>query len=712
MLCSQGDVLEKARELQEVRVIDWLEAEIVRLSHLRDRASEKGRKKELRECVEKLQLLKTPEERQRRLEEIPEVHADPKMDPSCESEDESEMDNRRQVSITRPRESGFFRRDRDHFSSRKGSSDSWSANARPPNKNRELNRNSSGKGFSSRREDMIAASQTNEHSWNNGVDKATPGSWEKPRLASDPVISSRAEVRSDISATASEASQPVSAGKLQVDARVNETEKIWHYRDPTGKVQGPFSLSQLRKWSNTGYFPADLRIWKASQGEDDSILLTEAMDGRFQKESLSVGLLSAVSSNASNAPSSVENTRDSLHAHGSEYGIRYDSSNLPSPTGGRTTAGWGGKQTSESKWLTSSPFRSNNQFQAGNERLPSPTPTSSSSVPVGVGRSNFSQQSKDTGIMGIKEENSTASVMATASVTNSAGQFLSTAVPRPAVSVNPGIMNAQQIPSQSAGHAASQGFAPADAGMNHANLRSDATIAAQGFSNVVQPGVMQNPSVYSTQGWAPGSVARSEIVSANMVPSNSSAVASQVPYGQWTSAPVANQASSYGAGYPPGPGNLASNFPAMPSQNAWRPTSTNMPWGGQPQQPMNPNMGWAEPPSAAAFGPPAGAMGQLAGATSGASAMPSGNTMPGWPGAGSAPTGGSVNPGWVAPSGNASTWGSDQNRRGSGGAQWNRHSSFGSGGGGAPGTPRGQGVCRFHENGHCKKGAACNYMHT
>lgn len=314
--------------------------------------------------------------------------------------------------------------------------------------------------------------------------------------------------------------------------------------------------------------------------------------------------------------------------------------------------------------------------------------------------------------MGIKEENSTASVMATASVTNSAGQFLSTAVPRPAVSVNPGIMNAQQIPSQSAGHAASQGFTPADAGMNHANLRSDANTAAQGFSNVVQPGVMQNPSVYSTQGWAPGSVARSEIVSANMVPSNSSAVASQVPYGQWTSAPVANQASSYGAGYPPGPGNMASNFPAMPSQNAWRPTSTNMPWGGQPQQPMNPNMGWAEPPSAAAFGPPAGAMGQLAGATSGASAMPSGNTMPGWPGAGSAPTGGSVNPGWVAPSGNASTWGSDQNRRGSGGAQWNRHSSFGSGGGGGPGTPRGQGVCRFHENGHCKKGAACNYMHT
>lgn len=51
----------------------------------------------LRECVEKLQLLKTPEERQRRLDEIPEIHADPNMDPSYESEeDEGETYDKRQ----------------------------------------------------------------------------------------------------------------------------------------------------------------------------------------------------------------------------------------------------------------------------------------------------------------------------------------------------------------------------------------------------------------------------------------------------------------------------------------------------------------------------------------------------------------------------------------------------------------------------------------
>lgn len=44
-----------------------------------------------------MQLLKTPEERQRRLEETLEIHADPNMDPSYESEeDEDEGGDQRQ----------------------------------------------------------------------------------------------------------------------------------------------------------------------------------------------------------------------------------------------------------------------------------------------------------------------------------------------------------------------------------------------------------------------------------------------------------------------------------------------------------------------------------------------------------------------------------------------------------------------------------------
>lgn len=53
--------------------------------------------------MEKLQLLKTPEERQRRLEDIPEIHSDPNMDPSYESdEDDGETDDKRQGLVCFP----------------------------------------------------------------------------------------------------------------------------------------------------------------------------------------------------------------------------------------------------------------------------------------------------------------------------------------------------------------------------------------------------------------------------------------------------------------------------------------------------------------------------------------------------------------------------------------------------------------------------------
>lgn len=42
----------------------------------------------MRECVEKLQLLNTPEEKERMINEVPEVHVDPRMDPSYESAEE------------------------------------------------------------------------------------------------------------------------------------------------------------------------------------------------------------------------------------------------------------------------------------------------------------------------------------------------------------------------------------------------------------------------------------------------------------------------------------------------------------------------------------------------------------------------------------------------------------------------------------------------
>jgi len=75
---------------------------------------------------------------------------------------------------------------------------------------------------------------------------------------------------------------PLSIGREQLVDDM-EMDKLWHYQDPTGKTQGPFAMAQLRKWSTSGLFPQDLRVWKINEKPDDSILLTDALVGRFHK---------------------------------------------------------------------------------------------------------------------------------------------------------------------------------------------------------------------------------------------------------------------------------------------------------------------------------------------------------------------------------------------------------------------------------------------
>ncbi|GAB2211159.1 hypothetical protein Drorol1_Dr00016451, partial [Drosera rotundifolia] len=139
------------------------------------------------ENVEKLQLLKTPKERQRRLDEIPVVHDDPKMDPSYDSDDESDTGSRIQETGTSQREYGSYGRGRDQFSARKGglsSSDSWSPAVLPSNRERDSPRGLPGMGISPRGEGASHAGQfLNRSSQHQGADRALQhsNSWEKER---------------------------------------------------------------------------------------------------------------------------------------------------------------------------------------------------------------------------------------------------------------------------------------------------------------------------------------------------------------------------------------------------------------------------------------------------------------------------------------------------------------------------------------------------
>ncbi|KAL4569754.1 hypothetical protein LXL04_025397 [Taraxacum kok-saghyz] len=278
-----GDILDKATELQAARVDDGLESEVLRLSHLRDRASDLG---------QKLQVLKTPEERARRLQDIPRIHDDPTMDPYHVSDDESQEDDNKQDTYKSKISSRFNKR-QDY-----PSKEPWTSRS-PPAKNYEYTRTST---FSN-----------------------------KPENLRDPIVQQPIVVKK------TEDSQPPTTEITETTpCEVNETDKTWHYKDPSGKIQGPFTMSQLRKWNNSKFFPVDLRIWRKGEKEDDGILLTDALEGRFTK-----------------------------HDERDTFG------NLPSPTPNQNVVGL---------------------YDGGSERMQSPTPSGGPRVAVFGGGGNMPPQ--------------------------------------------------------------------------------------------------------------------------------------------------------------------------------------------------------------------------------------------------------------------------------------------------------------------------------
>ncbi|KAE8697302.1 Zinc finger CCCH domain-containing protein 44 [Hibiscus syriacus] len=81
-----------------------------------------------------------------------------------------------------------------------------------------------------------------------------------------------------------EASIPPHSTGAELSVNNIEKDKIWHYQDPFGKIQGPFSMAMLQKWNMGGLFPPNLRIWRTSEKQDDSVLLTVAFDGKHSQE--------------------------------------------------------------------------------------------------------------------------------------------------------------------------------------------------------------------------------------------------------------------------------------------------------------------------------------------------------------------------------------------------------------------------------------------
>ncbi|KAK7367329.1 hypothetical protein VNO80_09338 [Phaseolus coccineus] len=269
-----GEILNKALTLQAIRVNDWLEAEILRLSHLRDRAK----------YVEKLHLLNSPEERQRRLHEIPDVHSDPNLDSMFESdEDDGESDERKQDNNIFPKYIVFDRRERGSFF---------------PRISNGVFNDEGGK-----TQDLPV---TREHVGNICTVKNCDDTAIKD--------STNTVVKSEVSSVALNISSSLIPAEMQQPLNEFLNDRSWYYQDPTGKVQGPFSMVQLYKWNVSGGFPPDLKIWRIGEKQDNSILLTDALSGKcsknvslpFNNQLLSLGV-SVTSDNKDNSQDAGKN---------------------------------------------------------------------------------------------------------------------------------------------------------------------------------------------------------------------------------------------------------------------------------------------------------------------------------------------------------------------------------------------------------------------
>lgn len=687
-----GDILDKAMELQAVRVNDWLGTEVVRLSHLRDRASDFGRRKELRECVEKLQLLKTPEERQRRLEEIPEVHADPNMDPSYESEEDGSENDKKQENYARGRDASFSRGRREPISPRKEISsfnDSWSGTTKSPSTNWELRRSMSDKGFSNKGKEATSP----VHSMNdNSVfqvrdrDSVQSSSFEKSKAAS---------ITESFSGFASETSSVTPSGLSHSVAKISETEKIWHYKDPSGTVQGPFSMVQLRKWSNTGYFPTSLTVWKTTEGPDDSMLLTDALAEIFPKDS-----------SGNNLSKDQKAQQNSVRTSGERHNFDQNHGNI---------GFLGQKLETNSSVVGQSPELSTNgwgpEYRNGNDpsNLPSPTPlqtqirshthesgqyTHSSSSPStslkhsgigGTGGSNLSHShaslSQESSISNSPNfENNTSQVTLPGESKGPTNSSLNLVQSAPNQSSSTGNF---QVPAQQPGYGQHQ-WGEASTVHNPASSfnagNSTGNFPNTGFSSL--PPIPGNQWETNSQLPPPPPPPPPPNMPWAMVATENPNLRPEIPNNAWGSVP-ANPATNW-VGPPQGIANM--NWaPGTANLNWPVPANPHMNWGPSQVPPIpgnNTNMNWGGNANGQNWGPSVQGPGM--------GNMPV-NTNMNWGHS-------NPNPSWGPPAGNQGVW--QQPSYGSGGGAGGRYSSMTSV------------VCKYHENGHCKKGASCDFLHS
>ncbi|XP_010452833.1 PREDICTED: uncharacterized protein At5g08430 [Camelina sativa] len=284
---------EKARSLHEDQTKHWLGREIIQLQRLIDRANEKGWRRELSEYLEKKVLLQNPEEQARLFREVPEV-IEEKLVPNPEASPEAHnSDNEQQLSESplsciqeTPEVRNLFGGEDQQCNGYLISNPSttpgitshameinerlptWIASTGDEYLHGDVEQPANGitGGETPIKESEVSQLQSSISVTNpNNVSQAQPNPSEIIELSDDE------EDDNDDGET-------LDPRVEDVQVPCYDKEKLnWLYNDPQGHIQGPFSLMQLKAWSDADYFSRTFRVWMTGQSMESAVLLTDVL---------------------------------------------------------------------------------------------------------------------------------------------------------------------------------------------------------------------------------------------------------------------------------------------------------------------------------------------------------------------------------------------------------------------------------------------------
>ncbi|XP_075520343.1 uncharacterized protein At5g08430 [Primulina tabacum] len=291
----------KAKMLHEDITKHWIAKEISLLQKLIDHANEKGRRKELFELLERRKQLQKPSEREKLLATIPEVIAE-ELVPDETVAVSSEKAERNSCSpnsalvvsdVSSADASGFVNlinrsqvilndltaiREKDvrAFDIIPVEAPNGDTNAQGAFKQAEE------MSF----EDLATPSEVTLKDLNVAADKDGMG----VNCAIPFEALNRDKSFCETSKQVEETTAPTEVIELSDDESEPETNEtvsessdnaVWHYLDPQGEIQGPFSLNILKVWSEYNYFHSGFEVWKTGQSQNEGVLLVDVLRQTF-----------------------------------------------------------------------------------------------------------------------------------------------------------------------------------------------------------------------------------------------------------------------------------------------------------------------------------------------------------------------------------------------------------------------------------------------